>query len=267
MIRKQYFVSNLAWSHKDFNRIYKLLKKYNIKGLDIAPIKINKDWSKVKQESLKFKKLLDKVNLKVNALQGIFYKTNFNIFNTNELDKEKLLSHFKKILDLTKIFKCKKIILGSSNFRDKKKLKIKFADIKFVQFFKNLDPLLKKYNVSLCFEPIPKQYGENYLYNSDKILKLLNKINSENYYINFDSSMYHFRKYNKKLFLRGYKNIKNIQISQKNFTYFHPISSNNKKFLNTLKELDIKNISIEIISKNTNLEKLENSLRNLKLLI
>ena len=264
MLKKNYYISNLAWCHDDFNHISKLLKKYKIKGVDVAPIKLNKDWNKVKQESINFKKSLDKLNLKVNALQGIFFKTNFNIFDTDKLKKKKLINHFIKIFDLTKIFKCKKIILGSSNFRDKKKLNIKTANIRFVKFFKNLDSLLKKYNICICFEPIPRQYGEKYLNNSNEIVKLLKKINSNNYGVNFDTSIFHFKKFNKNLFLKDYKYIRNIQISEKNFKHFDLISKNNRKFFHVVKKKNIKNISVEIISKNNNFKKLEKSFKNLK---
>ena len=103
MIKKDYYISNLAWHHKDFHYISKLLKKYKIKGLDIAPIKLNKDWRKVKQESINFKKSLNKLNLKVNALQGVFFKTTFNIFDTDEL-KKNLLIILKKFFRFNKNF-------------------------------------------------------------------------------------------------------------------------------------------------------------------
>ena len=62
--------------------------------------------------------------------------------------------------------------------------------------------------------------------------------------------------------------IKNVQISEKKFKYFINPSENNIKFINELKKNDvIKNISFEIISKKTNLDKLNLSIMNIAKLL
>ena len=88
MNKKNLFVSNLAWNHRDFFQVIKILNHYNIKGLDLAPIKINKSWSLAIKESKEFNKILNKFGLKVNAIQGIFFDTDFNLFDLNKNKKK-----------------------------------------------------------------------------------------------------------------------------------------------------------------------------------
>ena len=44
-MKKKLFISNLAWDHKDFFKVEKLIKQYQFEGLDIAPLKIKNDWN------------------------------------------------------------------------------------------------------------------------------------------------------------------------------------------------------------------------------
>ena len=141
MYKKNLYVSNLAWHKKDYLKIFKLLINYKIKGIDLAPINIHGTWSQSEKKAPKFKKILDRYNLKVNAIQGIFFNTNFNLFKTN---KKKLLDHFKRIINITKKYNCNKIILGSVNFKNKGLLKKNEANLKFLYFFNKIEKILKK---------------------------------------------------------------------------------------------------------------------------
>ena len=87
---------------------------------------------------------------------------------------------------------------------------------------------MRKDNIYLCIETIPKRYGEKYIYDISHLNTLISKINSSNIKINFDTSLFHFKKLNFSEFLENSKKIENIQISQKNFKNFKNISKNNR---------------------------------------
>tara|TARA_B100000029_G_C17557934_1_gene952275 strand:+ start:705 stop:1514 length:810 start_codon:yes stop_codon:yes gene_type:complete len=265
MNKKNLFVSNLGWKHSDFDKMIKLIKKKNIRGIDIAPIQLNNSWKNIEKKLQKFQKKLKYLNIKVNAIQGVFYKTNFNLFKSNSIQKKKIYAHLKKILEISKIFKCNKIIIGSSSFRKLENLSKEQADFIFINFFKDLKSLLNKKKIYLCFEAIPKNYGENYLYNLKKLVFLIKKIKSPWFKINFDTSLFHFAKFDKKIFIKNRKYIKNIQISEKNFNYLIKPNKSNLYFSKLInKDNKNKDISLEIIAKNTNLKKMSLSLSNFR---
>ena len=265
MSKKNLFISNLGWKHYDFEKILKLLKKYNIKGIDIAPIQLSNKWKNIEEKLKKFQKKLKKSGIKVNAMQGIFYKTNFNLFNSNNAQKIKIYKHIKKILIISKIFKCKKIIIGSSSFRNIGNLSKPEANYIFINFFKKLKPLLNRKKIYLCFETIPKNYGENYLYEINDLVLLIKKMKSVWFKINFDTSLFHFSKFNKNTFVKNKKHIKNIQISQKKFQFFIKPNKYNLDFSKLInRDKKFNNISLEIISKKTELKKISISLNNFR---
>ncbi len=267
-MKKNLFISNLAWHKKDNKRIFKIIKKYKISGIDIAPIRLNNNWENIQPKLKIFQKELRYNRIKVNAVQGIFFKTKYRLFNSRLVQHQKIINHVKMIINVAKLFNSKKIIIGSSYFRNINKIEKKKADIIFINFFKKLIPLLSKNRVYLCIETIPRQYGENYLYKITDTINLVKKINSKYIGINFDSSIYHFKKFDKSDFSDGKKFINNIQISQKNFDYFNNPSNQNLQFLKFLKKQNkFKDISLEIITKKTNIHKLSISLKNFNQII
>ena len=260
MNKKKLFISNLAWNHCDSDKILNLLKTYNINGIDFAPMKIKNKWQGIEINLKKFLQKLNVLKFKINAIQGIFYKTNFNLIKSK---KNKIYFHIKKILKISKILNCNKIIIGSSYFRDISNLLTSKADLTFVDFFKKIKPLLRKNRIYLCFETIPKNYGEKYLYNINKLVYLIKKLKSPWLKINFDTSIFHFKKFDKTDFFKNKKYIKNIQISEKNFKFFTKPSKANLLFSKLIKKnKTVKNISLEMISNKTDIKKISLSLKN-----
>ena len=263
MYKKKLFISNLAWNHFDSKEVLKLLKYYSIDGIDLAPIKITPKWKNSEISMKKFYKEFSLLGLKINAIQGVFYKTHLNLFKKDH--QSKIYNHISKIIRISKILNCNKIIVGSSNFRNNNKLNMSQSNIIFLNFFKKIIPMLKKNKLYICFEPIPKNYGEKYLNDMNKLTNLIKKLKTPWFGINFDTSMYHFNKFNKNIFLDNKKLIKNIQISERNFSFFLHPSKFNLLFANLLKKnTSFKKVSLEIISKNTDIKKLSISLRKFK---
>ena len=72
-------ISNLCSDSINFKKFLNIVSKFkNIKGLDIAPLNISKDWESSEKECKKFYNFIKKKNLRVNAVQGIFYKNKKN---------------------------------------------------------------------------------------------------------------------------------------------------------------------------------------------
>ena len=267
-MKKKLYISNLGWQKKDNLKIFKILKKHKINGIDLAPIKLSKTWSLAEKKAYNFRKALRRFDLKINAIQGIFFNTKFNLFNMNKIDEKKLIKHLKRIIKISKIYNCNKIVLGSATFRNNIIFDKNYANKIFLKFFKKIDPLFRKKRITLCFETIPKQYGENYLYDIEHLVELIKNLDSPFMKINFDTSIFHYNKFDKKKFLKNKRLIQNIQISEKKFNFFDKPNKKNKLFCKLIKKYSQhKDISLEIISNKTNFHKIENSIQQLNFLL
>ena len=69
------FISNLCSDEKNFKQLLNIIIKYNsaIQGLDLAPLNVIKNWENYEKKSKSIYNLIKKKNLKVNAIQGIFF--------------------------------------------------------------------------------------------------------------------------------------------------------------------------------------------------
>lgn len=268
MKKKALFISNLGWENKNFKSVTKIVKDNGFKGIDLAPIKINNNWRNIVKNSKIFAQKLAKEKISVNAIQGIFFKKKFHLFKKDKKHLNKIFNHTLRIIQICKIYKCKKIIIGSSGFRKKVNLKQRNADEIFINFFRRFIKILDKEKIYFCLETIPFEYKEDYIFRFSHMINIIKAIKSKWIRINFDSSLFHFKKFDKNLLAKNLKFIKNIQITEKNFSFFLKPSKKNIKFCEQLKNIkQINNVSLEIISKKTNIRKLNTSMRNLNKLI
>jgi len=260
------YISNLCSDIKNFKYFLNTISKFKkINGIDIAPLNIVKNWSDAEYHIKKIYKSIKYKKLKVNAIQGVFYKKNFTLENnfskTNNDDQ--VIEHFKKIIRLCKIFKCKKIIFGSAEFRNRKKYSFYYIDFFFKKFLNKIIPILEKNKIYFCIETIPKIYNSNYLYKIEQTCKLVKSINNKFVKINFDSAIFFNIKFNKKFFLNNINLIENIQISEPFFKFFIKPNSYNKYFASILKKINYKGtVSLEIISKKFKKKQVKSSIKN-----
>jgi hypothetical protein len=85
MINKALYLSNLSWDKKDFNNVIKKIKINKFYGIDFAPLQLTKTWKNIEKKVKKYSVILKKNNIKVNAIQGIFFKKKLNLFKKKKI--------------------------------------------------------------------------------------------------------------------------------------------------------------------------------------
>ena len=258
------YISNLCPDNINSKKFLNIVSKFkNIKGLDIAPLNISKDWESSEKECKKFYNFIKKKNLSVNAVQGIFYKKNFSLLNDFIRNDNEIISHFKKIIRLCKILRCNKIIFGSSEFRNRKKHTIKYTDAIFKKFIKKIIPFLEKNNIIFCIETIPRIYNSNFLYKFSQTCKIVRFFKNKFIKINFDSGIFFNSKLSKSCFINNLDLIDNVQISEPYFNFLTNPSKYNVRFIKILKNhLYAGTVSLEIISGKFENKKINKSINN-----
>ena len=144
MKNKALYLSNLSWQKKEWHKVMKKLQINKLYGIDFAPLQLTKSWINIEKKVKKYSLILKKNRIKVNAIQGIFYKKKLNLFEKKSKNFSKIIDHINIILRLCEILKCKKIIMGSTEFRNKKNMTREIADEIFCNFLKKISPILKK---------------------------------------------------------------------------------------------------------------------------
>ena len=49
-MKREIYISNLAFSYHNFNLLKKIVKNYNLQGIDFAPINLWNNWTNLKKK-------------------------------------------------------------------------------------------------------------------------------------------------------------------------------------------------------------------------
>lgn len=246
---------------KNIEPLLEILKKHQIKYIEIPISKFFPRYHMSINKINKFKKILKKYDIKISSAQAIFYKKNLNILS--EKDETKVIVHLKKIIFFCKKLKIKNIIFGSPANRIRNNINPDDADKIFNKILKRVSGDLKKNNVNFCIEPNSKFYNCDYINNTKQALKFVKRNDIKNVYINFDTGnalleddKVEVKKIEKKYF-------KNFQISEKNLK---ELGNNYKRHVKLLKKLDLEHKFLSLEMLNVDLIKIKKNIKKFKLI-
>lgn len=262
-------ISNIAWERYEEEEIIKILKKNNVKFIEVVPSKIfSISFKQNKNDIFKFKNFWQKNNFTIIAAQSILYpRSDLTIF-ANKEKREETLSFIKKIIGYLSILEIKAIVFGSPKSRViPKNLSKENAYLIAKDFFREIGEYCKKYKIIFCLEPNPKYYGTNFLNTTIEAIEFVKLVDHPNIKINLDTGTIIINNEDiETIVKKGFNYIGYVHISEKDLL---PISENNfnHQFLsNLLKKYRYKGfISIEMKSfSNNNLINIDKSIKIVK---
>jgi sugar phosphate isomerase/epimerase len=258
-------ISHLGWRKDENKNVIKILKKNRIKHIDIVLGRYFDNIEKLDNKKiLNLKAFWKKKGIKIYGMQSILYGyEDFNIFKSDH-DRDKLLDVIKKINRIAKNLGVRFITFGCPKNRFKFKNQ---SDNLAVNFFKLISKNLNK-NVTLCIEPIPKIYNNNFLTNTKDVLKFLKKVNKKNILCQLDMSAIKINNDDLNYILKFKKFIGHIHISDINLGKIQYNEENKKIISFFIKNFKKKVFAIEILgNKKSNLERINKSIININQII
>ena len=178
-------ISNIAWKKENQNEIRSLLKSYELKYIDIAPLLVVKSLYNYKKiDVVDYIEFWNEYNINIAGMQSLFYEVREKLF-FNSTDTALFFDYFYNIVMFAKQLNIKNLVLGCPKQRSFDKNKIKIETV--VKFYQRLINVCKKNNVYLCLEPNAKEYNCNFLTNTLDTLKFIKTLNSKFVKMNFDT--------------------------------------------------------------------------------
>ena len=258
-------ISHLGWRKDENKNVIKILKKNKIKHIDIVLGRYFNNIEKLDNKKiLNLKAFWKNKGIKIYGMQSILYGyEDFNIFKS-DFDRTKLLDVIKKINRIAKNLGVRFITFGCPKNRFQFKNQ---SDNLAVDFFRLISKNLNK-NVTLCIEPIPKIYNNNFLTNTKDVLKFLKKVNKKNILCQLDMSAIKINNDNLNYILKYKKYIGHIHISDINLGKIQYNEENKKIISFFIKNFKKKVFAIEILgNKKSNLERINKSIININQII
>ncbi len=242
-------ISNIAWNKEEDDVILKLLKKYSISGIEIAPTKIWKNPTIEPAKSIKeYRKFWEKDGIRIVAAQAILFgRPDLAIFENSNKRKETLL-YIEKMIKVSAALGARIMVFGSPKNRDRGDMRTAKALDIAEEFFYKIGEIAKSYGIFFCIEPNPKEYGTNFINNTNEALELINLVSHPYFKLHLDSGVLTVNKEDYKTAItQGFPFLKHFHVSEKNLLPIGKNGTDHKKVAKILKGLKYdKWVSIEM---------------------
>ena len=257
-------ISNIAWNNSEEEYIASLMQQIGIKGIEIAPSKILPNFAKLKNvDIIKYKDFWQNKGVEIVAMQSLLYgHPEMKIFY-DKTTRENTLEHLKLCVDIGEKLGAKALVFGSPKNRYIPDNSIDFEDTA-IEFFDLIGTYCYEKGIVFCMEPNPKEYGANFICNTEEALDFVKTVNNEGLKMNIDTGTIIANNEDYKRFLKeALAYAGHIHISE---PFLNPIDPNRiiyKELADILRRFNYsKNISIEMkpLSENDNAENVRNTL-------
>ena len=170
-------VSNIAWDISEDEDIVKLLKRYDIDAIDIAPSKYFPDLVNATNEDIaRVKQWWAERGIEITGMQALLFGTvGLNVFGSSDV-QDALLQHLEAVCRIGAGLGAIRIVFGSPKNRDRTGLSDAQVQTISVQFFRRLGEIAQTHGVIICLEPNPPCYGANFMTTSAETAEVVRQV-------------------------------------------------------------------------------------------
>ncbi|ULL19030.1 sugar phosphate isomerase/epimerase [Paenibacillus sp. H1-7] len=185
----KYSISNIAWNSVEDEAIINLLPSYGFTGVEIAPTKINeKPLEITKDDAREYKKYWLSKNIEVVAMQSLLYgRPDLTIFGDKKTRKE-TLEYLIKIIELGVQIGVKAFVFGSPKNRLVGNTPKDTINEIALSFFGKLGEVANSHGAVFCIEPNPRDYGCDYIINTNEAIELVKNVNQRGFGLHLDAA-------------------------------------------------------------------------------
>lgn len=177
-------VSNLAWNLAFESKALDILKRYNIRRVELALSKYVYWDNATMDVLLEIRKKYAAHNLEIYSLQAVFYEKTYNVFD----DPRSFIAHFRKVLIIARTLGASVIVFGSPKNRYiPDGISKDEAHMKFLEAMREVSKYAELNRVCVCIEPNAKAYGCNFITTLAEALEIVQEIDSPYVKVNVDT--------------------------------------------------------------------------------
>ena len=175
-------VSNIAWDRKDDGAVFRMLRKYDFTGVEIAPTKIVPEapYDHIR-EAVAWRQRLS--GFVIPSMQSIWYGVTDRIYPPEE-ERTRLTAYSKKAMDYAEAIGCQNLVFGCPRNRAINEGEDPQTAI---PFFRELGEYAKAHDTVLAMEANPPIYRTNYVNTTEQAVALIREVDSEGFRLNLDA--------------------------------------------------------------------------------
>ena len=181
-------ISNIAWDIPEDPTVAKLLGKFGIDAIDVAPGKYFPEPTKAKDKNIaNVRQWWADQGIEITGMQALLFgTTGLNVFGDNR-SQEALLEHMRAVCHIGAGLGATRLVFGSPKNRDRSGLSDTQALDQAVNFFRRLGDTAQRHGVIVCLEPNPIRYGANFMTSSEETAQVVAAVGHSAIRMQFDT--------------------------------------------------------------------------------
>lgn len=170
-------ISNIAWDVSEDEEIAKLLNRYSVGAVDIAPGKYFPLPAKATDTEIgRVKMWWADHGIEIIGMQALLFGTaGLNLFGSPEI-QHAMLQHLAAVCRIGAKLRATRLVFGSPKNRDRNGLNDEQAMDIAVTFFSRLGDIAQTHGVVFCLEPGPPCYGTNFMTTSAETVEVIRHV-------------------------------------------------------------------------------------------
>ncbi|MCL9662834.1 sugar phosphate isomerase/epimerase [Paenibacillus hunanensis] len=183
-------ISNIAWNIEDDAAIIDILKQYNMNGIEVAPTKIwDYPLSATSEQAIAYRKKWSAIGIRLVAMQSLLFGQSELVLFKDTSTREKLKNYLFKIIEIAEGLGTQILVFGSpknrlvGNLNRDEQLEIA------VPFFRDIGKKALEHQVLFCIEPNAKEYGCDFVTNTDEAIAVIEAVNHPGFKLHLDAAV------------------------------------------------------------------------------
>ncbi|WJK08340.1 sugar phosphate isomerase/epimerase family protein [Pseudomonas fluorescens] len=157
-------ISNIAWDVVEDEDVAKLLNRFGVNAIDIAPGKYFPEPTQATDEDIcRVKDWWAERGIEITGMQALLFGTSgLNVFGSTDTQAA-LLKHLDAVCRIGGSLGATRVVFGSPKNRDRSGLSDEETLQVAIPFFRQLGDIAQNRGVTICLEPNPECYGANFM--------------------------------------------------------------------------------------------------------
>ncbi len=170
-------ISNIAWDTSEDEEVAKLLTRYSVDAIDIAPGKYFPEPARATDEDIAgVKQWWAERGIEVTGMQALLFGTvGLNVFGSPEV-QDTMLLHLAAVCRIAAGLGASRLVFGSPKNRNRSGLSDEQVGEIAIPFFRRLGDIAQSYGVMVCLEPNPPCYGANFMTTSAETARVVEQV-------------------------------------------------------------------------------------------
>lgn len=157
-------ISNIAWDVAEDAEIARLLKRFDIDAIDVAPTKYFPHLTEASDDAIsRVSEWWSDRGIEITGMQSLLFGTpGLNLFGPPQM-REEMLQYLAAVCRVGAGLGARRLVFGSPRNRDRVRLSDDEVHDIACAFFRRLGDIASSLGVTICLKPNPAAYGANFM--------------------------------------------------------------------------------------------------------